>query len=53
MLKGGALSGEAKAKVQFRLAEMYFEEGRFYYFNEMQDYQKVMTVSMESPKAAM
>ena len=40
MLKGGQLSGEAKAKVQFRLAEMYFEEGRFYYFNEMQDYQK-------------
>ena len=35
MLSGGALSGEAKAKVQFRLAEMYFEEGRFYYFNEM------------------
>lgn len=31
MLKGGQLSGEAKAKVQFRLAEMYFEEGRFYY----------------------
>ncbi len=40
MLSGGALSGEAKAKVQFRLAEMYFEEGRFYYFNEMQEYQK-------------
>lgn len=40
MLKGGQLSGEAKAKVQFRLAEMYFEEGRFYYFNEMQGYQK-------------
>ncbi len=40
MLSGGALNGDAKAKVQFRLAEMYFEEGRFYYFNEMQDYQK-------------
>jgi tetratricopeptide (TPR) repeat protein len=41
MLKGGQLSGEAKAKVQFRLAEMYFEEGRFYYFNEMQNYQNI------------
>jgi len=41
MLKGGQLTGEAKAKVQFRLAEMYFEEGRYYYFNEMQEYQKV------------
>ncbi len=40
MLSGGALNGDAKAKVQFRLAEMYFEEGRFYYFNEMQEYQK-------------
>lgn len=36
MLKGGALTGEANAKIQFRLAEMYFEEGRFYYFNEME-----------------
>jgi cellulose synthase operon protein C len=41
MLKGGQLTGESKAKVQFRLAEMYFEEGRYYYFNEMQEYQKI------------
>ena len=40
MLQGNGLTGEAKAKVQFRLAEMYFEEGRYYYFNEMQDFQK-------------
>lgn len=40
MLKGGALTGESKAKVQFRLAEMYFEEGRFYYFNEMNVFQE-------------
>ena len=40
MLAGGQLNGDAKAKVQFRLAEMYFEEGRFYYFDEMQKYNK-------------
>ena len=40
MLKGDGLTGEAKAKVQFRLAEMYFEEGRYYYFSEMQEFQK-------------
>ncbi len=41
LLKSGKLTGEAKAKVQFRLAEMYFEEGRYYYFNEMVEYQRI------------
>ena len=40
MLKGGSLDGEGKATIQFRLAEMYFEEGRYYYFSEMQEFQK-------------
>ena len=36
----GTLTVENKAALQYRLAEMYFEEGRYYYFDEMERFQK-------------
>jgi tetratricopeptide (TPR) repeat protein len=39
-LKDPNIEGEQKAMLMFRLAEKYFEEGRFFYFQEMEQYEK-------------
>lgn len=38
-LRSGQIKGEQKATVMFRLAERYFDEGRYHYFNEMESFQ--------------
>ena len=38
-LRSGQIRGEQKATVMFRLAERYFDEGRYHYFKEMESFQ--------------
>lgn len=48
-LRGGQLRGEQKATVMFRLAERYFDEGRYHYFNEMESFQSIYDECFNTP----
>jgi tetratricopeptide (TPR) repeat protein len=49
MLAGGTLTGEQKAMMKFRLAELYFEEGRYIYLNEMAAFEKEYDACFNAP----
>jgi cellulose synthase operon protein C len=48
-LKTQGVEGEQKAELMFRLAEKYFEEGRYEYYQEMQAYETTYDACFNTP----
>ncbi len=50
LLSSGRMTGETKAEMMLRLADLYFEEGRDLYLSEMQDFEKKFDGCFNDPK---
>ena len=50
LLKDEDIKGERKAVIKYRLAEKYFDEGRYHYYKEMQAYEKKFDDCFNTPK---
>lgn len=49
LLKDSPVEGDTKAEMLLRLADLYFEEGRFLYRGEMEDYQGKFDTCFNTP----
>ena len=52
LLSSGRMTGETKAEMMLRLADLYFEEGRDLYLNEMEAYEKQYDACFNDPKCS-
>ena len=50
LLSRGTMQGEQKAEMMLRLADLYFQEGRDYYLQEMSAYEKEFDACFNNPK---
>ena len=52
LLSSGRMTGETKAEMMLRLADLYFEEGRDLYLTEMEAYEKQFDACFNDPKCS-